>query len=93
MNNKMIGALTLPLLCLALTGCDRMPAECEEAWDKMDSLSTKMGLSEEQRQFQKNSLRPESKKCRLKMPNASAASKPRPWALLASRFFWLSRAG
>ncbi|KJV45020.1 hypothetical protein ABFP25_06450 [Acinetobacter indicus] len=53
MNNKMIGALTLPLLCLALTGCDRMPAECEEAWDKMDSLSTKMGLSEEQRQFQK----------------------------------------
>ena len=51
MNKLSISLLTT--LCLALTACSNMPKECEESWQKLESLSKQMGLSEEQIKEQK----------------------------------------
>ncbi|OTG82615.1 hypothetical protein B9T33_03965 [Acinetobacter sp. ANC 5054] len=60
MNKLSIALLTT--LCLGLTACSKMPKECEESWEKLESLSKQMGLSEDQIKEQKKQFEEEISK-------------------------------
>lgn len=51
MNHLTLALMTT--LCFGLSACSNMPKECQESWEKLESFSKQMGLSEEQIKQQK----------------------------------------
>lgn len=52
---------SLSIACLALSGCSKMPKECDQAWDKLEKLASEMGIPEEQLKTQKEQFEKEIK--------------------------------
>ena len=50
---------TLSIVVLALSGCSKMPKECNDAWDKLEKLASQMGIPEEQLKTQKEQFEKE----------------------------------
>lgn len=44
MMNKAPVFTTLFGLCLSLTACSKLPAECEEAWTKIETIAQDSGI-------------------------------------------------
>lgn len=74
---KFFSVLALSFSMIILTGCNKMPKECNDAWDKLESFGKQMGVPEDQIKVQKEkfvkevtAMKPEQAKEQCSMQNS-----------------------